>query len=87
MLSFAEDARRLRAKLSASATFGGFFFFDIIGATGTGRAATSTAFGATCSGFFPTSGAMGGITAGEAYGGSRDQTGNAEPGQYLFKIS
>jgi hypothetical protein len=30
---------------------------------------------------------MGGIAAGEAYGRSRDQTGNTDSGQYLFKIS
>jgi len=84
--SYLMCARRLRAELSASPASGGFFFFYIVGAAGTVVTAASSAFGATCPGFFPASGTVGGITAGEAYSGAGDETGNAESGQNFFQI-
>lgn len=51
--------RKLRVTVSASATSGGFFvLYILVGATGTGLAATSTALRATCSLFFAASGAL-----------------------------
>ena len=47
---------KLRAGVSASATFGGWFVL-LVGATGTGSVATSPTLGATCSRFLATSGA------------------------------
>jgi hypothetical protein len=73
--------------LSASAAFGGFFFFYVVGATGTGISATSTAFGATCSCFVATSGAVSRIAARYDERGSCDQTGNAKTGKDLFQVA
>jgi len=84
--SYLMRARRLRAELSASPASGGFFFFYIVGAAGTVVTAASSAFGATCSGFVPTSGTLSGITTGKADGGAGDETGNAESGQDFFKL-
>ena len=80
-------AHRLCAVVSASSAPGGFFFFYIVGAAGTVVTAASSAFGATCSGFVPTSGTLSGITTGKADGGAGDETGNAESGQDLFQVA
>jgi hypothetical protein len=78
-------SRHLRDEKSASATFPGLFFF-VVGATGTGSAAASTAFRATGSGLIATSGAITGSAAAHGKGGSCNQTGNTKPGQNLFQV-
>lgn len=75
-------ARKLRAGRSGSAAFGGGFL--CVGATGTGRSATSPGFGATCSGFFTSSGAFACFTAADGERGSGDQTGNTKARQDLL---
>jgi len=71
----------------ASAAFGGFLVFHIlVGATGTGRAAASTALGATCSVFFAASGALTGRAAVQNERRSCDQAGNTETCKDLFQV-
>ena len=57
-----------------------------VGATGTGRTATSPACGATGSGLIATSGAFAGCAAAQGEGGSCNQTGNAKACQDLLQV-
>lgn len=79
--------RKLRVTVLTSTTFGGFFFlYILVGATGTGITATSTAFGATCSFFFATSSALTGRAAVQDECRSCDQAGNTETCKDLFQV-